>query len=84
MKISTVNGFEVTGFVIRTTNADEVNPSTSKMKNCGQSLTQALLKSWTKSQWFISYTQTMSLIFQVLLTLSLVRIPYHQKYYQTQ
>ncbi|MCR9816756.1 GyrI-like domain-containing protein [Vibrio parahaemolyticus] len=31
MKISEINGFEVTGFVIRTTNAGEVNPSTAKI-----------------------------------------------------
>ncbi|MCD8521137.1 MAG: GyrI-like domain-containing protein [Saccharospirillaceae bacterium] len=33
MNISEINGFEVTGFVIRTTNADEANPSTAKIGN---------------------------------------------------
>lgn len=31
MNISEVSGFEATGFVIRTTNADEVDPSTAKI-----------------------------------------------------
>ena len=31
MKISEINRFEATGFVIRTTNAGEVNPSTAKI-----------------------------------------------------
>lgn len=33
MNISEIKGFEVTGFVIRTTNADEENPSTAKIGN---------------------------------------------------
>lgn len=33
MNISEINGFEVTGFVVRTTNADEMNPMTAKIGN---------------------------------------------------
>lgn len=33
MNISEMNGFDVAGFLIRTTNADEVNPSTAKIGN---------------------------------------------------
>ncbi|WP_261802174.1 hypothetical protein [Vibrio metschnikovii] len=33
MNISEINGFEVTGFVVRTTNIDEINPMTAKIGN---------------------------------------------------
>lgn len=57
MKISTVNSFEVTGFVIRTTNADEANPSTAKIgKLWAKFDTNAAQKLDEKSKVYGLYT----------------------------
>ncbi|WP_234912335.1 hypothetical protein [Vibrio anguillarum] len=56
MSINEMNGFEVTGFVIRTTNADEVNSSTAKIGNLwAKFYTNAdpKLDEKSKSLWFV-------------------------------
>ncbi|HHF2887240.1 GyrI-like domain-containing protein [Vibrio diabolicus] len=57
MNISKVNGFKATGFVIRTTNADEVNPSTKKIGELwAKFYTNAAPKLNEKSNVFGIYT----------------------------
>ncbi|GEM77406.1 GyrI-like domain-containing protein [Vibrio sagamiensis] len=57
MNISEVNGFEVTGFAIRTTNADEVDPSTAKIGELwAKFYTNAAPKLNEKSKVFGIYT----------------------------
>ncbi|WP_413284201.1 GyrI-like domain-containing protein [Vibrio sp. MA40-2] len=57
MNISDVNGLEATGFVIRTTNADEVNPSTAKIGELwAKFYTNAAPKLNEKSKVFGIYT----------------------------
>ena len=57
MNISEVHSFEATGFVIRTTNADEVNPSTAKIGELwAKFYTNAAPKLTDKSRVFGIYT----------------------------
>ncbi|EHH2451576.1 effector binding domain-containing protein [Vibrio vulnificus] len=57
MSINEMNGFEVTGFVIRTTNADEVNSSTAKIGNLwAKFYTNAAPKLDEKSKIYGLYT----------------------------
>ncbi|EJA3105388.1 effector binding domain-containing protein [Vibrio vulnificus] len=57
MSINEMNGFEVTGFVIRTTNADEVNSSTAKIGNLwAKFYTNAAPKLDEKSKVYGLYT----------------------------
>ncbi len=62
MNISEVSGFEATGFVIRTTNADEVDPSTAKIGELWAKFDTNAAPNLTENQMSLVFIQTMNLI----------------------